>query len=344
MPRLNGSRTTYAPRSAAMPAVRSVEPSSTTTTSKPWSNARISSITRPMVASSFSAGTTARRLSSASCARIASRGGAGASASSATRRHRCPKTDKFKNLARPVRIRVLVEDALACTPAHCFRRPRIVEQLAIDRERLVGRRDDAPLRSRLEPPLYSLLGVRDDRRSRRRELERATGGRRVNRRVRAPRDVEVDSRARDRLREDVERNVADHARAADVAAEVLAAEREVDVGIAAARFADELAYPLTPELVTVAVEEDVVLLLDGSRLEQLRIDRPKHGLGAARAELAQTPQSALGVREHGIVLGRVGAVVVVEARVHPAELRQAHGHVAVVEDDRNAEAFAQMRR
>src|SRR5436305_10130893 len=66
MPRLKGRRTTWAPRSAAMPAVRSIEPSSTTTTSKPGSNARISSMTRPTVASSFRAGTIAMRLSSAS--------------------------------------------------------------------------------------------------------------------------------------------------------------------------------------------------------------------------------------------------------------------------------------
>jgi hypothetical protein len=37
-------------------------------------------------------------------------------------------------------------------------------------------------------------------------------------------------------------------------------------------------------------------------------------------------------------------VVVVEARVHAAELRQAHRHVAVVEDDRDTEALAQVRR
>jgi hypothetical protein len=37
-------------------------------------------------------------------------------------------------------------------------------------------------------------------------------------------------------------------------------------------------------------------------------------------------------------------VVVVEARVHAAELRQAHRHVAVVEDDGHAEALAQRGR
>ena len=37
-------------------------------------------------------------------------------------------------------------------------------------------------------------------------------------------------------------------------------------------------------------------------------------------------------------------MVPVEAGVHAAELRQAHRHVAVVEDDRHAEALAQRRR
>ena len=37
-------------------------------------------------------------------------------------------------------------------------------------------------------------------------------------------------------------------------------------------------------------------------------------------------------------------MVVVEARVHAAELGQAHRHVAVVEDDRHAEALAQVGR
>src|SRR6266852_86381 len=50
---------------------------------------------------------------------------------------------------------------------------------------------------------------------------------RVDGGVRAPCDAEIDARARDRAREDVERDVADEARVADVALEVTAAEREV---------------------------------------------------------------------------------------------------------------------
>ena len=44
---------------------------------------------------------------------------------------------------------------------------------------------------------------------------------------------------------------------------------------------------------------------------------------------------------HEVVLGWVGTVVVVEARVHASELRQAHRHVAVVEHDRNPEPLAE---
>src|SRR6185295_14520022 len=166
------------------------------------------------------------------------------------------------------------------------------------------------------------------------ELEWPARRRRVDGRVRAPGDVEVDPRAGDGLSEDVEGNVADDPRAADVPAKVLAAESEVDLRITPARLADQRLHPLAPELVAVAVEEDVVLLLDRSRLEQLRVGGPEHGLRAAGAELAQTVE---------VVLRRVRTVVVVETGVHAAELRQAHGHVAVVEHDRHVETLAQPR-
>ena len=53
------------------------------------------------------------------------------------------------------------------------------------------------------------------------------------------------------------------ARVADVAAEVAAAEREVDSRQRARDGSPtSVAHPLAPELVAVAVEEDVVLLLD----------------------------------------------------------------------------------
>ena len=243
-----------------------------------------------------------------------------------------------------MRVGVLVEHALARTTSHRLGRPGIVEQLAVGGERLVGVRHDPQLGADVEPALDALVRVGDDRRAGGCELERPAGGRCVDGRVRAARDVQIDPGARDRLSEDVEGHVADHARVPGVAAEVLAAEREVDLGITPARLADELLHPLAPELVAVAVEEDVVLLLDGGRLEQLRVGGPEDRLRAARAELAQAVEPAFGVREHEVVLGRIGAVVVVEARVHAAELRQAHRHVAVVEHDRHVEALAQARR
>src|SRR5918912_493153 len=120
MPRLNGSRRTDAPRS-------------TTTMSKPGSKARISSMTRPTVTSSLSAGTIAIRLSSRS--------------RSDTRAHRSGQPDQLEDLARTVRVRVLVEDALACAPSHLLGGAWIRQQFAVRRERFVGRRHDAYLRS-----------------------------------------------------------------------------------------------------------------------------------------------------------------------------------------------------
>src|SRR6185437_8829508 len=344
MPRLKGRRSTCAPRSAAIPAVRSVEPSSTTTMSNPGSNARISSITRPTLPSAFSAGTMAMRFSSPSCASTASRGGAGTAASSATRCHRCAEPDELEDLASAVSVGVLIEHAFPGTSPHRFCSARIVEELSIRGQRLVGRRDDPQLGADVEPALDPLVRVRHDCRPRSSELERPAGGRCVDGRVRAPGDVEVDPRAGDGLSEDVEGNVADDPRAADVPAKVLAAESEVDLRITPARLADQRLHPLTPELVAVAIEEDVVLLLDRSRLEQLRVGGPEHGLRAAGAELAQTVEPALRVGEDEVVLRRVRTVVIVETGVHAAELRQAHGHVAVVEHDRHVEALAQPRR
>ena len=112
-------------------------------------------------------------------------------------------------------------------------------------------------------------------------------------------------------------------------------------GSARAGLADHRRHPVAPELVAVAVEEDVRLLLDRLRREELGVGAPEDGLGAPGAELEQAVEPALGVRDDEVVLARIGAVVVVEARVHAAELGQAHRHVAVVEDDRDAEPLAQ---
>src|SRR5437763_10863291 len=115
--------------------------------------------------------------------------------------------------------------------------------------------------------------------------------------MRATRDVEVDARGGDRACEHVEGNVADEAGAAEIAAKVASPEGEVDVFEPAARLADECAHPVTPELVAVAVEEHVRLLLDVHGCEELGIHAPEDGLDAPRAEFAQPLGAALGVAD-----------------------------------------------
>src|SRR5207253_698230 len=151
-------------------------------------------------------------------------------------------------------------------------------------------------------------------------------------RVRTARQIEVDPRGADRARKDVERNASDQARTSRVTAEVAAAEREVDVLQPSARLPDERAHPLAAELVAVAVEEDVVLLLDVHRHEELRIDAPEDGLNAPCTELLQAGGAAFRVADDEVVLAWIGPVVVVETGVHAAELRPAHRNVAVVID------------
>ena len=117
-------------------------------------------------------------------------------------------------------------------------------------------------RARLEPALDARVRVGDDRCSRGRELERAAGRRAGHGRVRAARDVEIDPRRGDGSSEDVERDIAE-ARAADVALEVAPAEGEVELRRTPTGLADHRGHPLASELVAVAVEEDVDLLLHG---------------------------------------------------------------------------------
>src|SRR5215211_8740334 len=222
MPRLKGSRTTWAPAFAATAAVRSVEPSSTTTTSSAGSKARISRTTPPIASSSFRAGTIATPRSA--------RGGDAAAAGLASSDvDDIPHPDQLQQSPRPVDVRVLVEHALARPCAHRLGRARILEQLPIRLDRLVRARDDEQLPARLEPALDALVRVRDDRGGAARQLEGPGRGGHRHGRVRAPREIEVHARRRDRLREDVERHVADQPRLAGVAAEVPAAEREPDV-------------------------------------------------------------------------------------------------------------------
>src|SRR5919201_665746 len=194
IPRLKGRRTTWAPCRAATDAVSSADASSTTTTSMPGSKTRSSSITRPTFASSFSAGTIASRRSPCRRSTTDAAGGAGAVANSATDGDRRREADQVEDLPRAMRVRVLVEHALARPPPHLLRRGRVGEQLAVRRERLVGARDDAQLRARLEPPLHACDRRGDDGRSGGGELERPCrrGGEHCG--VRPPRDVQVDPR------------------------------------------------------------------------------------------------------------------------------------------------------
>src|SRR5919199_5425668 len=139
MPRLNGSRSTRAPCARATSAVRSAEPSSTTTISKPASKARISSTTRPMHASSLRAGTIATRRSAASPPARAGRGSVAASATRGLDRLRRLRAqpEEVEHAARAVRVGVLVERALAGPPPQLFGRRRVGEQLLVQARRLV---------------------------------------------------------------------------------------------------------------------------------------------------------------------------------------------------------------
>src|SRR5256885_3827689 len=227
MPRLNGRRSTWAPRARATWDVRSAEPSSTTTISKPGSKARISSITRVTLSSSFSAGTIATRRRGARRSRRASRWGASCTSSATGPNGGAGlDSDEAEHPARPVGVRVLVERPLPSAAAELLRSRRIREQVAVGRNRRVRVLYDEELAPRLEPALDARVRIRDDRRAGHRELERPRGRRRGHARVRPPRHVEVDPRPGDRAVERVERHVADQTSPTRVALEVAAAERE----------------------------------------------------------------------------------------------------------------------
>src|SRR5690348_1148590 len=151
MPRLNGSLSTRAPFAAATAAVRSAEPSSITTTSRPGSNARSSSIRPATVVSSLRAGTIATRRSSDSPGRAAA--GEVASRVSGTGGHRDAEVEQLEESPRAMRIRVLVEHTLARAPSHLLRLRGVGEQVAVRLRRLVGIGDDEQLPARLEPAL-----------------------------------------------------------------------------------------------------------------------------------------------------------------------------------------------
>ena len=282
-----------------------------------------------MASASFQAGTIATIL----------RPGAAAHA-----RRRYPEADELEQAARSMSVGVLVQDALPRATPHLLRLARIGDELPVRGDRLVRGLDHDELRPRLEPALDAVVRVRHDRRARGGELERARGGRggtvACGRRVmfRLTRALEI-------ARAKTLNGMSPSSRARpDVALEVEPAERDVELRRDARRLTDHRLHPVAAELVPVAVEEDVDLLLDGLRREELRIRGPEERLAAARAEVEQPLDPALGVGEHEVVLRRVGSVVRVEARVHAAELGQAHRHVPVVEEDGDPEPLSERRR
>ena len=210
------------------------------------------------------------------------------------------------------------------------------EQLLVRRDRLVGALDDEELAC---PARTSARSRRADSRRSSRPPSRARTAATWTRAARshaAARDVEVDARRGDRAREDVERHVADVARARRRRpGSRCRRARSRSSGSRRLGSTTIRSIQSRAELLAVAVEEDVGRLLDRQRPEELGVGAPEDRLGAARAELAQPLEPALRVRDDEVVLARIGAVVVVEARVHAAELGQAHRHVAVVEDDRD---------
>src|SRR5919198_4334909 len=159
MPRLNGRRITRAPCARATSAVRSAEPSSTTTISKPESKARISSTTRPMQVSSFSAGTIATRRRALSPSSAAGRGSVAVSATRGLDRLRRLRgqPEEVEHAPRAVRVRVLVERALAGAPPHFLGGRPVGQQLAVQARGLVLVVRDEQLLPRLEPALDALV-------------------------------------------------------------------------------------------------------------------------------------------------------------------------------------------
>src|SRR5262249_27095270 len=155
--------------------------------------------------------------------------------------------------------------------------------------------DDEEIRARLEPAVDAVVGIGDDRSSGRGELERTAGRRRIDARVGAASDAQVDPRSGDCTREGVEGNVADEPSVADVPLKGATAEREVDVRERTGRLADERGHPVAAELVAVAVEKHVGFLVDRLRREEVGVGSPEDGLGPARAEGPEAVEASLGV-------------------------------------------------
>ena len=299
----------------------SLEASSTTTTSIAESNSRISSTTLPIAPDSFHAGTIATRRGKALPHTVTP---APSPTSSSNRRARCAYVCSSRTRSRARRPISSACPGSAISSRYAARASSALSTTTTSRPGL-------------EPALDPLVRIRDNRRTRGGELEGTRGGRSGNLRVRPSCHVEVDPCGGDRAGKDVERDVAEHARRAHVPLEVEPTEPEVELRSEPRRLTHHRLHPVTPELVAVAVEEDVHVLLDGLGREELGIGAPVEHVGPTRAELEQTRYPAMGVRQHEVVLPRVCAVVRVEPGVHAPVLGQAHRDVAVVEDDRDSE-------
>ena len=208
------------------------------------SNARISSTTPPIAPASFHAGTiaTTPRLSHAATP-------ASSPTSSSSRRARCAYVCSSSTRSRARRPSSSAWPGSATSSRYAATASSV---LSTTTSSLPGSNQ------RSIPRAGSRRWPR-----RGRELERSCRGRGGDGRVRPPCHVEIDARRRDRACERVERMSPIVRARARVALEVEPAEREVEVRRTARRLADHRLHPVAPELVAVAVEEDVDLLLDG---------------------------------------------------------------------------------
>src|SRR5689334_19713744 len=108
-------------------------------------------MTAGSASSSFSAGTIATRRSSASPGRLAADGAT--TTTSDTRAHRDAEADQIEQPPCAMRVRVLVEHALACAAAELLRLRGIGQQLAVRGDGLVHVADDAQVALGIKPPL-----------------------------------------------------------------------------------------------------------------------------------------------------------------------------------------------
>ena len=217
--------------------------------------------------------------------------------------HRRLELEQPQDLTRAVGVRVLVEHALSRARTHRRGRARVVEQRVVRLERAVGVVDDdelLPGSNQRSSPLCGFETIAAP-------AAASSNGRHVD----DPSTVACARRVMLRLIRAAEiaraktlNGTSPSVRAAPTSPWKSRPPSAKSIRGSRLRLAHERLHPLAPELVAVAVEEDVVLLLDLERPEELRIRRPEDGLGATRAELEQPGEPALGVREQEVVLRR----------------------------------------